>query len=278
VLALLLSFAWAGSYTLDDIVAASQRGMSPGAIDAMVQSNPSWTVSHDDAMKLLRSGVSPDVVRSLTGGKEPTAETLAAAKQPGPVWTKQGAAAAPKQTAVEMPYAAPALDPDTLEYELVAEAPGSADELYRRARAWFSKAFNDADRVLDLEDPVDHHLRAKALAQFSQSFIGGADTTAGVIHYVVTVDTKEGRYRARIGDYEHDARSPSNGVDFGLLNGRTDPGQDQCTPRMYCVSAQWRTRVWGELKDLSTRTGRSLIESLRSAMDQPGTESTDDDW
>jgi hypothetical protein len=279
-LALTIGLAHAASYTLDDIVAASQRGMSVDTLQTMVHSNAAWSVSHEQAVALLRAGVDAEVVRSLTAGAEPTAETLAAAKAPGPAWQRTAPAptAKPAVAPDEQPPDEVDLSPDELAFQQIESVPGSADDLYRRARAWFSSAFNDAHEVLDLEDPIGHHLKAKPLTRFSQSFIGGADSTAGVIRYVVSIDTKEGRYRATIGSFEHHATGGKITVDFGLLNTHEDPGADQCTPRMYCSAESWRMRVWAELKDEASLTARSLLASLKVAMAKSTPVGGDDDW
>lgn len=112
------------------------------------------------------------------------AGTIPRCLEPGDAGASHGDARTPKPAIArdETPGDEPVnLDPEGLTLQVKEEAAGSADELYRRARAWFSSAFDNADAVLDLEDPVGHHLSGKALAKFSQSSIGGADTTAGGI-------------------------------------------------------------------------------------------------
>jgi hypothetical protein len=279
---LLATLALAQStYSLDDIVLATRRGLSPGALATIAEGGAPWTLSHEEVVTLLRTGVSTEVISIMTEGREPTADALAAAKQPGPSYQ-------PKPPA---PVPAPA--PETpqngltggsgsgpLEWQLIEEAPGSADELYSRARRWFSTSFVNADAVLDLEDAAGHHLIGKGSEPFSQSFLMSSGATSGAVRYVVSVDTKDGRYRARVGSFEHRAYGSSAGfaVHFGLLNGRVDPGKDQCATPAYCVSEEWRIRVWGDLKTLADRVARSLLGSLKTAIAAGGEGAKDDDW
>jgi hypothetical protein len=48
----------------------------------------------------------------------------------------------------------PLMPGPALVFEEIGVEPQPADVLYRRARRWFSLAFNDAETVLDLEDPT----------------------------------------------------------------------------------------------------------------------------
>lgn len=78
---------WAGGYTLDDVVAASQRGLPPEAILSMVGSPAGpWAIDANSAVLLLRAGVAPSVISALSSGAFPTSAELTAAREPGPSW------------------------------------------------------------------------------------------------------------------------------------------------------------------------------------------------
>lgn len=272
---LLTGLALAGGYTLDDIVAATRRGMSAEAIESMATASTStgpMALSPSEVASLLRAGVSASVIQILTGGAEPTEESLSASKSPGPVYGGQAAPAVPSA-----PVGPPPRTPEqALEFQAIETAPGTADELYRRARAWYSRVFNNSSAVLDLEDPVDHRLVGKANVPFSQSFPSGSDATRGVIRYTVTVETKDGRYRATIGTFVHQATTSSGyAVDFGVLSGLQDPGPNQCSQPKLCVAESWRVRVWSDLKATATTAARPLLTSLVAEMATPA---APDDW
>lgn len=80
------AMAWAGGYTLDDIVAASQKGLPVETVRTMAETGGPWNLTHEQAILLLRAGVAPEVIGVMTDGLGPTDEDLAAAREPGPVY------------------------------------------------------------------------------------------------------------------------------------------------------------------------------------------------
>lgn len=75
-------------YTLTDIVTATQRGVPREVVEEMAR-HPAqpWEIDHFLTLRLLRAGVSPDVVRLLSGGAHPTPAELTAASEAGEAWT-----------------------------------------------------------------------------------------------------------------------------------------------------------------------------------------------
>jgi hypothetical protein len=77
--------AMAASYTVGDLVQASQRGMSAESIDTMLGTVDLVGLSRQDMVTLLRAGVAPDQIRKLTENGRPTHDELLDAVTAGPL-------------------------------------------------------------------------------------------------------------------------------------------------------------------------------------------------
>jgi hypothetical protein len=62
----------AHAYTLDDLVTAAQRGMSPSTLENLAQQGGPWTLAEGQVVLLLRAGLSREVIGIMTGGAHPT--------------------------------------------------------------------------------------------------------------------------------------------------------------------------------------------------------------
>lgn len=149
---------------------------------------------------------------------------------------------------------APPMPGPALVFEEIGVEPQPADVLYRRARRWFSLAFNDAETVLDLEDPVDHVLIAKAsMGTPGSELFMTADTRTS---YRVTVETQEARFRIVVGPFQPDG--------LPVLTVDEEP------PVWDWVDDVGRYVVeWQAAKSDATTLARGLILSLRDEMARP---------
>ena len=71
------------AYTVDDLAAAARRGLPAEAIESIAADLPELT--RDDVVLLLRSGVSRELIATITGDAHPTDEEIAAAELQAPV-------------------------------------------------------------------------------------------------------------------------------------------------------------------------------------------------
>jgi hypothetical protein len=62
--------------------------------------------------------------------------------------------------------------------------------IFTAARAWFAKAFRDSKAVLEVQDKETGQLMGKGV---TMNAIGG--TLGGGIRVLITIDTKDGKYR-----------------------------------------------------------------------------------
>jgi hypothetical protein len=83
----------------------------------------------------------------------------------------------------------------------------SKQELYLRAREWFTKYYNNAENVLQMDDKEGGRLIGKSRFKVFHSSILG-DQPSGHIHYTLTFYIKDGRYKYEISDFYHTGEKP----------------------------------------------------------------------
>ena len=90
------------------------------------------------------------------------------------------------------------LDPDSGKYryrEAVEVQGVSADELFNRARSWAAASYQPGKYVTQLDDEGSHTLVIKGTTDVPRT------TDQASIHYTLTLETEDGRYRYTIGDF-----------------------------------------------------------------------------
>ncbi len=98
------------------------------------------------------------------------------------------------------------------------------DELYKRARAWFSKTYNSSKDVIQFENKDDCKIIGKALFKVSFKTIIGSNYPGGYINYTISIYTKNGKYKYEITDFYHtgiiteSGRVPDGGACEQLIN------------------------------------------------------------
>lgn len=158
--------------------------------------------------------------------------------------------------------------------EVVQVDSVSKDQLFNRAKNWFTTAYNSSSDVLQIVDKENGQLVGKALFKFVPISLNSSDRVKGNIKYTIKVLVKEGRYKYEISDFIHQPNGNSSygNIDFGLLT--TDI---ECP---YVIKGQfkkWVNDTWSGMKTQSESNIIPLIESLKEAMITK-TVVEDDNW
>jgi len=143
----------------------------------------------------------------------------------------------------------------------------SADkaELFARARSWFNTTFKSSKDVLNISDKETGELAGKGLTQFYSNSGLGASAVKGVLHFSVTIQVKDGRYKYIITNFTHESHGPpTNSYDFGLIT-----EDEACPYNIPMTPKKWRNKVWAELQESSNKEAELLISSLKIAMNTP---------
>lgn len=154
---------------------------------------------------------------------------------------------------------------EPLIYEDVVNVKDSAssEELYLRAKKWFAVTYNDAQKVIQLDDRESGVIMGKALIQFNPTVFSGSGLTKGTIDYTIKIEFRDGRYRYTITDFIHKAKS-----DWGLITTSEQSPIKHQTQR-------WSDNVWNDIKNTISMRMNELINSLKSSMEIGD---SDDDW
>lgn len=73
------------------------------------------------------------------------------------------------------------------------------DELFKRARKWFTKTYNSSKDVLQINDPATGELSGKGYIFIQQTAMGVAHQTP--LKHSITVEVKDARYRITVTDF-----------------------------------------------------------------------------
>lgn len=155
-------------------------------------------------------------------------------------------------------------------YEGVEKVEGATkDELYVRAREWFARTFNSANKVLQMDDKAAGKLIGKA----SEPGVSLSLFTGGfMMDYTVSITVKEGRYRYEITNYIlTDFPSTYN------LNPKPIPAEIYLLPAYKDSKGNFRMFALGYMANVSIN-GPTLYASIKQALAQPasGVKTKDD--
>ena len=85
-------------------------------------------------------------------------------------------------------------DAGNVAYVVVEQADGvKKDELYKRARGWFSKNYNSPKDVLQLTDPQTGEVSGRGVFDFTSKI--ARVKVGGELDHTIQVELKDGRYR-----------------------------------------------------------------------------------
>lgn len=152
----------------------------------------------------------------------------------------------------------------------VVQVEGQAkDALYGRALEWFARTFNSAQAVLQLQDKDNGKLVGKAL--FDVTIKDISRFPAGRVHYTLTVQVKDGRYRWEMADLYHDA----SGIKAAIGSGG-DLALDKPACGKGILGAGGLTkRQWGQIKRQSQEHADALLANFKAFM---AGQSVEADW
>lgn len=100
------------------------------------------------------------------------------------------------------------VDPETgrFLYQEVVEVPGAKDDLYVKAQTWFVNTFRDAKEVIQLQDKDAGRVMGKGLFRLTLVMLTRS------IHFTITIDVKDDRYRYTITDFIIEWHNTGNDV------------------------------------------------------------------
>lgn len=89
--------------------------------------------------------------------------------------------------------------------DTVLQAPGlTADQIYNKAKTWLANNMPDATNIIQLDDDVNKHIISKGTLGFEVKHLTLSSLT-GYIRFNIDIAARDGRYRVRFSDFNHEA-------------------------------------------------------------------------
>lgn len=120
----------------------------------------------------------------------------------------------------------------------------SKAELYSRAREWFARTYNDADKVLSMDDRASGKLLGKAFQNIK------IYSSYEKMHYQISVFVKDGRYKYEITNLRYQ--------DYGT---DADPFRPRVPAETHFVRGYYKN---GKTRPVSDRYRRATVEGIQS--------------
>ncbi len=161
--------------------------------------------------------------------------------------------------------------------EVIPSEGRTKDQLYSAAVAWFGETFQSAKNVIDIQDREAGRIIGKPLFKYTPVIFMAGERVRGVVHYDVTIEVKDGRYRYKIDNFTHEGSSGSySGIPLAPISFQLLTREELCPYDVDGVTSSGKQETWVDLKQKSKDEAERLILSIKSRMAQSATKS--EDW
>jgi hypothetical protein len=155
------------------------------------------------------------------------------------------------------------IDTDTylITYTAIDTVNGTQNELYLKAKEWFSETYNSSNAVIQM-DEKSTEMVGKAVMHVYYHKSGH-----GYIHYTISVYFKDGRYKYLITDLYHTGESRSGGYFIGNVYYPTSPipGYGPCE-NMMVTTTDHEQKIFNSLLNQMNDQIISLVNDLQQKM------------
>jgi hypothetical protein len=156
--------------------------------------------------------------------------------------------------------------------EVVTVENSKADDLYFRAREWFSRAFKSSNNVLQMDSKERMILIGKGTIEIPPgSTFGPTKDAKGFVHFTITVYLKDGRYKYEIADATHETSWSRNIISAGSLYKSEADGDSVWFGKI-------NGRAFEYIKTYSAEQLGVLVDSLKLAMSKADSPARSDNW
>lgn len=153
--------------------------------------------------------------------------------------------------------------------EVVLAEGVTADELYYRAREWFSRAFRSANNVLQMDSKEKMLFIGKGAIEIPPgSTFGPSKDATGYVRFTMSIYLKDGRYKYEVAVAKHETSFSKNIVSAGsLYKSEADGGS--------VWSGKLSNGTFEYIKKYAANELGLLVDSLKNDMAQSA---KNDDW
>lgn len=159
---------------------------------------------------------------------------------------------------------------NTLTYTEVVEIKEvTKDELYNRAKKWFVTTYKSGNQVIQLDDKETGAIIGKASMKYQPRPFTGSEKINGLIHYTISINLKNGRYKYEITDFVHEPSGSQYGtITIGLI---TDENE---FPANKTITKSYGNKAWIDIKEQIKIEVTAIITSIKTGMSK----SSANDW
>jgi hypothetical protein len=143
----------------------------------------------------------------------------------------------------------------------------SAGQLYSRAKLFVAENFRSAKDVMQLDDKESTTLVAKGVMVpiIKIPILGNSEY--GYVHFAMKIQTKDGKYRYVISDFDHEGRVGQEHSGGSLLNHKPA-----------CGTFEMSKGYWYQIKRVTNKQVLSFIQQLEKEMKSPLNDFKKDDF
>lgn len=157
--------------------------------------------------------------------------------------------------------------PVPFEFKLIDSIVGTQNDLYVKANEWMAKTFVSAKEVIQMQDKEAGKLIGKGIIETPVLNAYGTNIGVDYVHYTISIDVKEGRYRCILSDFYHEGALVNYGGKYGLQNTPSYGSLNNAQPSNYGNMMQSTVNSqFAMIKDVSMKKANELLLSLKNAM------------
>lgn len=144
----------------------------------------------------------------------------------------------------------------------------SATQIYTSLRTWFADYMRSANSVIQLEDATNNHLIGKCNFDFTVNNITWKSLT-GVIRVTIDVAARDGRFRVKIYDFQHEAFM--NGWSEGIVY------TGGPNPNISGIRKKQNSEMQKRAEPICKVNIAAILASMQEAVAAPSS-AADDEW
>jgi hypothetical protein len=154
------------------------------------------------------------------------------------------------------PKMIPKSNSSSFEFSLVDTIQGTKNELYVKSYEWIAKTFTSAKDVIQMNDKEAGKIIAKAVIAVPGTKNGyGMTMGDDYVHYTISIDVKDNRYRCIISDFYHEGGNYSNS--HPCSGGSLDNNNSACSTMYMSVNR------WNNIKTIVQKDAESNLSALK---------------
>lgn len=149
----------------------------------------------------------------------------------------------------------------TPDYSKIYEVPSvTQKDIYNRSRAWVATIFKSAQNVIQYENPEEGKIICKGTIQIDATGLGMNGTIhtsqAGYVHFVMQIETKEGRCRVLINNLVHEAQNS---------------GGSLTNEKPACGTFTMAMKTWASIKNQSNDKVNAILADFQKSINESKT-------